>query len=254
MEDFWWSRHGPPATNLTCVHKVMIKPAIKRLSDRVSDILRSAYKGNKPIPALPESEIHNPIEHNTKERLDELYSNPEVVTRYIDNQRIAFYKNIIEICCQKGIQFRQKNVADIGCGTGHLLKFIEEQSQAASLTGFEYSASAITVAKTICPEAFFQEYDLYQNPDHSFDVIFCIEVLEHLLYPEKALQNCLKMLVHNGVLIMTVPDGRKDTFLGHINFWSPESWNIFIESQCKELKYETGQMDNEANYAFVWKE
>jgi hypothetical protein len=62
------------------------------------------------------------------------------------------------------------------------------------------------------------------------------------------------MLANEGVLVVTVPDGRNDTFLGHINFWSPESWKIFIEAQCKDFKYETGQVDGGANYAFIFKE
>ena len=39
----------------------------------------------------------------------------------------------------------------------------------------------------------------------------------------------LKSLNTNGKLIISVPDGRIDTFSGHINFWSPESFKIFIE-------------------------
>src|SRR5262249_22983755 len=87
------------------------------------------------------------------------------------------------------------------------------------------------------------------------DVVFCIEVLEHLTHPDKALRRLLTMLNTRGVAILTVPNGRLDTFEGHINFWSPESWEVFIREVCNGCVVETGLMDDErTNFAVVRKD
>ena len=41
--------------------------------------------------------------------------------------------------------------------------------------------------------------------DNSFDVILCVEVLEHLPYPEKAIQEFMRILKPGGLLILTAP-------------------------------------------------
>lgn len=198
--------------------------------------------------------IIDPIHHNTLKRLNEIFSKPKFVKEYISPERIAFYHIIVKLCLDKGITFNQKTVADIGCGTGHLLKFISEEFDDVTITGFEYSDAAIKVAKTTCPKATFFKFDIYQGTYQKFDVVFCIEVLEHLLYPDEALKNCLKIILNGGTLIITVPNGRNDTYLGHINFWSPESWKVFIETNCEGLQFDTGLTESGANYAIILKE
>lgn len=83
-------------------------------------------------------------------------------------------------------------------------------------------------------------------------MLFCTEVLEHLLFPDKALKNILKMIANNGTLLVTVPNGRTDTYKGHINFWSPESWKVFIETNCEGFSYDIGlTKDSGDNYAII---
>ncbi|MCK4934746.1 MAG: methyltransferase domain-containing protein [Simkaniaceae bacterium] len=64
------------------------------------------------------------------------------------------------------------------------------------------------------------------------DVIFCTEVLEHLQHPESAITHLLTLKKDAGVLILTVPNGRIDSSAQHINFWSPESWKIFLQKSA----------------------
>jgi len=238
------------------IHQYKGNTLIKHIINRLFSLPSLIYGFIKSLSSVngvtaQGMEVRSPLEHNSKERLNELYSDPEIIKDYIDDARIAFYKDLIQFALQKGISFHQKKVADIGCGTGHLLKFIGEKNEVTSLTGFEFSVAVLAVAKTVCPQASFYEYDVYHEPVHAFDVVFCTEVLEHLQYPDKALKNCLKMLANNGVLIVTVPDGRKDTFLGHINFWSPESWDVYIKANCDGYEYDIGTMQSECNYAII---
>ena len=89
--------------------------------------------------------------------------------------------------------------------------------------------------------------------DYKFDIVFCTEVLEHLLYPHIALQNIIHLSQDSGVIMITVPNGRIDTFEGHINFWSPESWKVFIESNISDQEFEVkvGLIDNLTNFAIL---
>lgn len=51
----------------------------------------------------------------------------------------------------------------------------------------------------------------------------------------------------------TVPEGRRDTFLGHINFWSPESWREFVANQTSgsSVRFIAAKLDNRHNFALV---
>jgi 2-polyprenyl-3-methyl-5-hydroxy-6-metoxy-1,4-benzoquinol methylase len=102
------------------------------------------------------------------------------------------------------------------------------------------------------PDAEFRYFDIYEGSSLQFDVIFCIEVLEHLLHPARALRNVVAMLADSGVGLITVPNGRIDTFEGHINFWSPESWEVFVKEICAGYTVETGLIENgQNNFAVI---
>ena len=191
--------------------------------------------------------VSSPIRHNSKEGLNEFYSDAEAVASFLDP---GFYDRVLDLLVAHGVDYEQKRVADVGCGTGGLLKALQGRDQAQSLIGFEYSERALDLARKQVPGVEFCSFDIYEGSSRDFDVIFCIEVLEHLLHPDKALRNVVGMLAESGVALLTVPNGRTDTFLGHINFWSPESWEVFVKQICEGLTVQTGLIDQN-NYAVI---
>ena len=103
--------------------------------------------------------------------------------------------------------------------------------------GYDFSKSAVEFAKKVHQACIFYHDDLYDIENkENFDLIFCTEVLEHLLYPERVLRNIYNLLNDQGVLFITVPNGRFDSYRGHINFWSKESFAIFLHSALSEKK------------------
>jgi 2-polyprenyl-3-methyl-5-hydroxy-6-metoxy-1,4-benzoquinol methylase len=56
-----------------------------------------------------------------------------------------------------------------------------------------------------------------------------VDTLEHLEEPEKVVNNLLDALTPTGFLCIVVPNGRYDTFEGHIHYWSPESLILFMK-------------------------
>jgi len=228
------------------------QPKMKQLVKRVFGLFglgvyRLPANGSRQPP--PKFVVSSTLGHNSKEGLDEFYSDREMVESYLDYD---FYNRVIDLLQAHQIDCRDKNVADVGCGIGHLLRMISERSQPASLTGFDFSEAALKIARTVVPGARFSYFDIYEGTDLRFDLVFCVEVLEHLLHPERALSSVVRMIMPGGVAVITVPNGRTDTFDGHINFWSPESWEVFIKNAGHGLDVTTGKMDDGAtNFAII---
>ena len=180
--------------------------------------------------------IKDPIHHNSCEEINRYYSDPSYIKTCLDNNHQLFFKDILNILIDKQIVLDGKVIADVGCGIGVLCSIILDFYKPQSIIGLEYSNKAIEAAKINCPNAEFGEInilDVDSHYTHAFDIVFCLEVLEHLEYPNLALKNLIQMVHEKGVLVISVPNGRKDTFLGHIHFWSPESWKLFINAHAK---------------------
>ncbi len=177
--------------------------------------------------------IHAPLSdsfsYNSQSNVDLFYSCEALLSAYISPQRISFYSAIIDEAA-KHVNFSSiHTIADVSAGTGHLLKLFREKYGAKQYFGFEYSSKALEVCRKTCPGITFAQADLYKGVDQTFDLLLCVDTLEHLEYPEKAISNMLNMTNANGYILIAVPNGRYDTFEGHIHYWSPESLILFLK-------------------------
>lgn len=203
----------------------------------------SFVKKEENIDAIAYNSIENANEFWLSKKNEQIWDSPEYM---------EFYYAVIENLEPYNLPFDNSNWADIGCGSGSLLFLLKEKYKAKSISGFEVAQSAIDIAQKRIPEGTFKVYDLYQEPEEEFDLIFCTEVLEHLLYPDVAIKNLQKRMHAKSMLLITVPDGRKDTWGGHINYWSPESWKIFIEKNINGKKFETGKVLDRVVWALIY--
>lgn len=160
------------------------------------------------LPGVLPFEVGDPIRFNTQERADQLWSNDEIVKFYLSPARLKFYDDLVNLTREKGIDCNGKHIADVGCGTGHILFSISKTFHPLSMTGLDYSREVIAIARTVVPEAKFYYHDIYESSkEYGFDVVFCMEVLEHLLLPNEALRNLTAMMNRPGVAVITVPNG-----------------------------------------------
>lgn len=184
--------------------------------ERVGFELRRAPRDGRQMSA---------VDYNARDRVDALNRDPQYHAKQISAERAAFFEAVLERA--QDVDLRG-DVADIGCATGQLLDLIAQRATPRSLTGRDFSASKIAHNQRLFPQFTFETYDLGTPSDRRFDAVFCLEVIEHIPQAGRALDHLVGMLRPGGTLIITVPDGRMDCFVGHIHFWSPESWALFV--------------------------
>lgn len=180
---------------------------------------------------------------------------PAFLEHYFDPRRLAMARLLLDRCDAEGVAFAGKRVLDIGCHAGSLLRLMRARYPDASLFGCDISDVKLAMAKRACPDAelFFSSLsDLSRSS--RYDVVFLMEVLEHIVDPEAVVRRLLDLVSAGGTLILTVPDGREDrypakdyhpefgSYAGHINFWSPESWTYFLARAAPERKLRTGKL------------
>jgi 2-polyprenyl-3-methyl-5-hydroxy-6-metoxy-1,4-benzoquinol methylase len=185
-----------------------------------------------------------PIEENSVELYEKFYGDAQALEEYYKGERMKFYKAVVSQVVDEGVDLAGKDVLDIGCGVGFLLDQILQRFTPASLQGADFSEEAKRFSRERFPEMAFFRHDIYESIPGKFDVVFCTEVLEHLERPHVALGNLISALRPRGILVLTVPDGRRDTINEHLNFWSPESWKAFLERECPTASFVTRKLLN----------
>lgn len=99
-------------------------------------------------------------------------------------------------------------ILEIGCGNGRLYRQLRDYGYAGSYTGIELAEPLISQNKERHPEASWECAVVYEMPfqDNTFELCYSLYVLEHLVYPEKALREMLRVLRPGGRLVLVFPD------------------------------------------------
>lgn len=216
-------------------------------------IKRVLYKMGVDISFVRKEEVRSAIEINAVDSINEAWSNENYIKFFLSKEIIHRFKDTISILEEHAIDLSGKSVIDVGCGVGMLLKFLSDNFPISSQTGMEYSKAAIEAAIKINPVPEYVIHDINLPYPVQYGAVFCTEVIEHILHPVKVFRNLLDMVLEDGILFISVPNGRYDTFSGHINFWSPESWDVFIAENSGGLKYSTGKVEKTLLYAIIYK-
>jgi 2-polyprenyl-3-methyl-5-hydroxy-6-metoxy-1,4-benzoquinol methylase len=195
-----------------------------------------------------------PAEENSRELYEQFYGDHTALNDYYTEHRLAFYRAVSDRLQEINLAVDGKDLLDVGCGTGHLLTELRRWSKPRSMTGCDFSEQATRFSREHFPGCRFFTHDIYEPLLESFDVVLCTEVLEHLEQPFVAIRNLLNATRPRGALVLTVPNGRMDTANEHLNFWSPESWKVFLERECARCVVKTSTfLDGKNNFALVQK-
>jgi 2-polyprenyl-3-methyl-5-hydroxy-6-metoxy-1,4-benzoquinol methylase len=169
---------------------------------------------------------------NNKEVFEQMYSSTQMLGHYLVEDRLDFYNKVAgKVSSYFHGNVEKSSCLDVGCGTGHLLVAMRHKGFLGQLVGIDTAEAA---KKRVLEHGVNLEFYAGYLSDYGwkskFDLILCTEVLEHCDYPEDIIKEMIQVAKPGGVIVITVPDGRKDTWEGHVHFWSPESFKIFINS------------------------
>jgi 2-polyprenyl-6-hydroxyphenyl methylase/3-demethylubiquinone-9 3-methyltransferase len=129
----------------------------------------------------------------------------------INPLRMAFIlENVTSLC--------DKNVLDVGCGAGVLTESLAQNGGKA--TGIDLAEDSINVAKlhtlesnlTIDYQVVSVENFADKNPE-KFDIITCMEMLEHVPDPSSIITSCVKLLKPGGYLFLSTLNRNLKSYL-----------------------------------------
>jgi SAM-dependent methyltransferase len=138
------------------------------------------------------------------------------------------------------------SILDSGCGEGFAVRAIMKRPL-RTVVGLDASIGALGMAKRLNAESQFVAGSVLHLPfpDRAFDIVLCLEVLEHLDDPRRALVELCR--VSRQWLLLSVPNEpffRGANFLrgknvrawgndpGHVNHWSAAAFQRFVGSEC----------------------
>jgi SAM-dependent methyltransferase len=149
---------------------------------------------------------------------------------------------------------RPSSILDLGCGEGFVAQELARRLPGVAYVGFDVSAEAVLRARQLNPELEFHQADVLgplPGPERA-DVVLCIEVLEHLASPERALELIVERAQQAAVV--SVPwepwfqlgnllRGKYLQGLGnhpeHVQHFSPRSLHALLASQTQPVQVET---------------
>ena len=138
---------------------------------------------------------------------------------------------------------------EIGCGEGFSTQRLRTiLPETIHLSASEFVEELVPSAQERNPNVPIIQESIYEttHADNSFDLVFLLEVLEHLDHPDAALKELARILKPDGFLILGVPRepmwcalnlarGKYITRLGntpgHLNHWSTAALKQTISSQ-----------------------
>ena len=159
-------------------------------------------------------------------RLSDYYKTEDYIS-HTDSKRNLFekvYHLVRSISLKKKLklinsfQSLEKNLLDVGCGTGDFLQVAQQNNW--NISGIEPNEQARQIANQKTNNSVFDSEQLVKFKNHSFDVITLWHVLEHLPNLEQQVLTLKTLLKENGTLIVAVPNHKSNDAKHYKNFWA----------------------------------
>ena len=142
----------------------------------------------------------------------------------------------------KNFSFSKINLLDVGCGGGLLCEPFARLG--AKVTGIDASKNNIEVAKTHAKKTNLNINYLNKLPEDmtgaKYDVVLCMEVIEHVENVDLFVESCTKLLNKNGIIFFSTINRNPKSYLfailgaEYILRWLPigtHDWSKFIKPQ-----------------------
>ncbi len=103
----------------------------------------------------------------------------------------------------------KSKVLELGCATGYISKVLKEKFE-CEVTGFELNPIMAKEAETYCDRVFVGDLEAFNFvnafEEEYFDIILCIDVLEHLKFPDLVLRKLRDYLKPEGCVVASIPN------------------------------------------------
>jgi len=148
-------------------------------------------------------------------------------------------KNHFSILPNGSYPFKKLSLLDVGCGGGLIAEPMTRLG--AKVTGIDASEKNINVAKFHAEQMNLKINYLCATPENlneQFDVILCLEIIEHVADVDLFIKSCAKLLKKDGIIFFATLNRTAKSFLfaivgaEYILNWLPKGthdWNKFLK-------------------------
>jgi 2-polyprenyl-6-hydroxyphenyl methylase/3-demethylubiquinone-9 3-methyltransferase len=147
-------------------------------------------------------------------------------------------KNHFSILPNGSCPFKKLTLLDVGCGGGLIAEPMTRLG--AKVTGIDASEKNINVAKFHAEQMNLKINYLCATPENlteQFDIILCLEIIEHVADVDLFIKSCAKLLKKDGIIFFATLNRTAKSFLfaivgaEYILNWLPKGthdWNKFL--------------------------
>lgn len=162
----------------------------------------------------------------SSDKLPSYYQSEDYIS-HTDSQRNLFekiYHSVRRVSLKSKLNLinsfssEEKNLLDIGCGTGDFLQTAQQKGW--SVSGIEPNQDARQIANTKTNGSVFSTSELLSFENNTFDIITLWHVLEHLPNLENQIGIFKRLLKPNGRLIIAVPNHKSYDAEYYKQFWA----------------------------------
>ena len=95
-------------------------------------------------------------------------------------------------------------ILDAGCGTGNLLRYLEDYKKKLNLYGIDISKEMLEIAREKLEKSklYLQSAEKLKFEDNFFNYIFSTDAFHHYYNPDKVMKNFYRILKKNGKLLV----------------------------------------------------
>jgi 2-polyprenyl-3-methyl-5-hydroxy-6-metoxy-1,4-benzoquinol methylase len=169
--------------------------------------------------------------------------NPFTFNAYVNARYIKHIMLLKKVLQEKNISKSKKlNLLDIGCGDGVLLFLIKKYlaEYQFNFYGIDLSEIALETAKDKIIDGDFSKSEVYETDfqDDFFDIVLSSDVIEHVNFPDKMLQEAKRIAKTNAIIIFGTPIRYTEYPLDkmHVREFFPEEFKKIIEKYFNHVK------------------
>ena len=181
---------------------------------------------------------------------------------YLSDRRLVFFREVLRVCDEAGVRLDGREIADVGSGTGYLLRLIAQRAPDAMLRGYDHLLRRPSPGRGRSAQTATFETRGVGEIDRQADVVFCHRGTRTsgrssrragADAPDRAPGRRPRA---DRARRPSGPAGRgsaprgRNGVLGACPFLSPESWHLFVEGalpDSAEASY--GRLVTNKNYA-----